>query len=38
MVVEIDGLNLNLIGYQDLLKNKKASGRPRDLDDLENLQ
>lgn len=36
-VFEIDGLNLNVIGYKDLLKNKKASGRYRDLDDIENL-
>lgn len=37
-IVEIDNLHLNFIGYQDLLKNKQASGRPRDLDDLENLK
>ena len=37
-IVEIDDLTINFIGYQDLLKNKKASGRLRDLDDLENLQ
>jgi predicted nucleotidyltransferase len=36
--VEIDGLTLNFIGYQDLLQNKKASGRLRDLDDLDQLQ
>lgn len=35
--VEIDGLNVNFIGYNDLLKNKKESGRLRDLDDIENL-
>ena len=32
-----DGLTLNLIGLLDLKKNKQATGRPRDLDDLENL-
>lgn len=32
-----DGLALNLIGLNDLKKNKQAAGRPRDLDDLENL-
>ena len=37
-IVEIDELTVNFIGYQDLLKNKKASGRLRDLDDLDNLQ
>lgn len=32
-----DGIRMNFIGYHDLLKNKRASGRHRDLDDLENL-
>ena len=36
-VVIHDGLNINLIGLSDLKKNKKATGRPRDIDDLENL-
>jgi predicted nucleotidyltransferase len=35
--VEIDGVNVNLISLQDLKENKRASGRHRDLDDLENL-
>jgi hypothetical protein len=35
--MDIDGLLVSFIGYQDLLKNKKASGRLRDLDDIENL-
>lgn len=35
--VEIEGLPVNFIGYNDLLKNKKASGRLRDLDDIEHL-
>ena len=35
--VEIDGLMINFIGYNDLIKNKKASGRLRDLDDIDNL-
>ena len=34
----MDDLHVNFIGYQDLLKNKKKSGRPRDLDDIENLK
>ncbi len=34
---EIEGLLVNFIGYQDLLKNKKESGRLRDLDDIDNL-
>ena len=33
----IDGLELLFISRDDLLKNKLASGRARDLDDLENL-
>ena len=32
-----DGLRMNFIGYHDLVKNKKASGRHRDLDDVENM-
>jgi hypothetical protein len=35
--VEIEGLKINFIGYHDLMKNKKASGRNRDKDDMENL-
>lgn len=37
-VVSIDGLTVNFIGYSDLLKNKKESGRPRDLGDIDNLK
>jgi predicted nucleotidyltransferase len=36
--VEMDNLIVNFIGYEDLLKNKRESGRPRDIDDMENLQ
>lgn len=36
--VEIDGCPVNVIGRDDLLKNKKASGRPKDLDDLNELE
>ncbi len=35
--VMIDGQSVNIISLRHLLKNKKASGRYRDLDDLENL-
>jgi len=35
---EIDGLLINFISYDDLIKNKKASGRHQDLGDIENLQ
>jgi hypothetical protein len=33
----IDGIIVNIINLDDLKKNKKASGRFRDLDDLERL-
>ncbi|MEO7524250.1 MAG: nucleotidyltransferase [Ferruginibacter sp.] len=36
--VIIDDLPVKFIGYKDLLKNKKESGRPRDIDDIENLK
>lgn len=35
---ELDSLMVNFISFQDLIKNKKATGRPIDLDDVENLQ
>lgn len=36
--VLIEDLMVNFIGYNDLLKNKKESGRARDIDDIENLK
>ncbi len=33
----LDGIEANLIGLADLRTNKIASGRPKDLNDLENL-
>ncbi|HEY5367821.1 MAG TPA: nucleotidyltransferase [Hanamia sp.] len=36
--VIIEDLHVNFIGYKDLLKNKKQSGRPRDIDDIDNLK
>jgi predicted nucleotidyltransferase len=35
--VLIEDLKVNFISHDDLLKNKKATGRPRDIDDIENL-
>ena len=35
--VILDDFKVNFIGYNDLLKNKKESGRPRDIDDIDNL-
>lgn len=36
--VKIEGLMVNFISYNDLIQNKKTSGRHKDLDDLENLK
>jgi predicted nucleotidyltransferase len=36
--VQIDGMIVNFIGYWDLIKNKKESGRLKDLDDIDNLK
>lgn len=33
----VDDMEIKLISLEDLKKNKKASGRHKDLDDLENL-
>lgn len=35
--VIIEDLKINFIGYNDLLKNKRETGRPRDIDDIDNL-
>jgi len=35
--VRFDGLRVNMISLADLKKNKAASGRPKDLDDLQAL-
>jgi hypothetical protein len=36
--LELDGLRLPVIGLQELLKNKRAVGRPQDRADVERLQ
>lgn len=36
-VTDIDGIPINMIGLNDLKKNKQAAGRLKDLNDLENL-
>jgi len=36
-VDRIDGVPVNIIGLEDLKTNKKASGRHKDLNDLEQL-
>ena len=35
--VDYGGLRMNFISYHDLVKNKRATTRHRDLDDLENM-
>lgn len=35
---KIDGIKVKIISFKDLLKNKEASGRYKDLNDLENLR
>ena len=37
MKVEVDGIELPVLGRQQLLANKRASGRPKDLVDVELL-
>ena len=35
--VEMDGIQLNVIGRDDLIANKRACGRPKDIADAESL-
>jgi hypothetical protein len=37
LVVEGDGMSVPFIGREDLIANKRASGRPQDLADLARL-
>lgn len=36
--VEIDDVSLSILSIKDLIKNKEATGRPKDLVDAENLR
>ncbi|MCB1214880.1 MAG: nucleotidyltransferase [Deltaproteobacteria bacterium] len=36
--LEMDGLLIPALNYQDLLKSKKSAGRPRDLEDIKELE
>lgn len=38
VVINIDDIPVTLIGYEDLLTNKKAAGRLKDLADVEELE
>ncbi|CAG5012642.1 hypothetical protein DYBT9275_05217 [Dyadobacter sp. CECT 9275] len=33
-----NGVEISVIGYNDLIKHKLALGRPKDLEDIENLK
>jgi predicted nucleotidyltransferase len=35
--IEVEGLVIRLIHYNDLIKAKEAAGRPRDIDDIDHL-
>ena len=37
MIIDIEELSVNYIGLDDLIKNKKASGRHRDISDVTEL-
>lgn len=37
IIKKIDGIDVRLIDYRDLIIAKKASGRHKDLDDIENI-
>ena len=37
LVGTLDGVEVNIIHQDDLKANKRAMGRPKDLDDLEHL-
>jgi hypothetical protein len=36
-ILEIDGIPINFISLEDLKKNKRATGRFKDMEDLEHL-
>jgi predicted nucleotidyltransferase len=37
-VIEVDGAKVPVIGLDDLIQNKRAAGRPKDLLDLIELE
>ncbi len=38
IIVETEGVPINFISLTDLIKNKQAVGRPKDLEDVRNLK
>jgi len=37
LIIDVDGLPVNYIGLDDLIKNKEARGRRQDLTDVDTL-
>jgi predicted nucleotidyltransferase len=37
LIIDVDGLQVNYIGLDDLIKNKKVSGRHQDISDVNEL-
>jgi predicted nucleotidyltransferase len=37
LIIDVDGLPVNYIGLDDLIKNKQVSGRQRDISDISEL-
>jgi len=37
LVIDVDGLSVNYIGLDDLIKNKQVSGRKQDISDVDQL-
>jgi len=37
LIIDVDGLPVNYIGLDDLIKNKRVSGRKQDISDLNEL-
>jgi hypothetical protein len=38
LLVDVDGIPVSIISRRDLLRNKRASGRPQDLADVARLE
>lgn len=38
VIYKIEGVEISIISKNDLIENKQAAGRNKDLDDIENLK
>jgi predicted nucleotidyltransferase len=38
LLTQLDGLTIRVLALEDLITNKRASGRPRDLEDVAELE